>query len=721
MEVVSEAPISVRVSEDTGADRGGFSVQLSFVHDSSHVQHYREFLPPSIKTRNISFAFDCSTQNRIVIKSARFMVADMLAFDLTAEDICSGYDFSDGMAVSKGLNNAIIVDLKNGSGTLTPKSNASQIGHWAGISPTGIVLPRWIAKAIFCFVVFLMVLSFISSFYVSKNISHNNRVVVISFLLAILASAFISVYLPMQSFFSNSANYSFSSVELFVSQVRTLFLVGTILFCGLFLSYSAFSWFPHCVILIFIVYEYFQTGVLSLGAPTMNGDMSYYSNNLLAIRDACVLGIVVLAIAVLHRFIIKRMERVAAVVSIVLGISLISSFCMAEKPVNHQPTKSGYCSKLAVLESLEFTKRNVIVLVLDSITTEVAADIFSSCPELAAHFAGFTVFANNIGMHHETDYATIGIMTGEYYTNNVETVEKERYLNSVWGVDSVLHRYLSFGDNVNFISPAYYFGLSSYGERLTHELVSDEKTVLPINQSGGESLSFSLRDLCLFRLVPFVGKRQIFTLLYASTSSHGRIDDEEAVYPLLRVARSSDSEKTTFLFVHTHGAHCPHDIDRDGRHLCDGLYDGYGRFYDQTYFVFSRVGSLFDSWKERGIYDSSYILLIADHGSHGPNDTKSPDVRRGALPPRAHPFLCIKPFGAREVVNVDNVTPTDHAHLNKLLKALSVSDCSVEESVSMLSNTNRLFVIPTNNSSCQWKIDGRGMVTDYQEIAVGGK
>ena len=715
MEVVSEAPISVRVSEDTGADRGGFSVPLNVIRDFSSIQLYREFLPPDLDVRKLSCSFDCSTLNRIEIKSIRLIIADLFAFDLSADDLCRGFVHSEGVCVTEGHDGVIIVDLKEGSGTFRPSVDVSEVGKWAGFCPTGLILPRWIVKAMIGGLVCLLALSLLAARLLQK-VPLNERFIVDSLALAFLASAFFTIMLPLQSFWANSGDYAFSVVRLLLSQIPKVILCGIVLFFVFYLVSWAWGYWFHVVILAVLVYEYIQTGVLSMGAPTMNGDMAYYANHALAMRDLSVLGIVVVLFMFFHEFIQKRFGKVVVVLVGVFALTLFSSLRITSGQAIERPVGAGYCAKLAVLENLQFTRRNVFVLVLDSVSTEVASDVLRNNPEIASYFPGFTVFENNIGMHHLTPYATTGTLTGRYYTNRIDVASQEEYFNSVLGEESALKHYADAGCPVYFLPKSNGFGYMANVGEVDCALgdVGAEMVTSPILWKKNDALSFSLRDLTIFRCMPFIAKPAVFKLLYAGSSGHGRVEDEETAYPIMRNAPSIDSEKTTFAFVHLHGAHAPHDVMRDGRkRTTDAVFDGYEQYYDQAYHVLYQTGMLFNSWRKSGVYDRSYIVLMADHGSGGLNDTRHPIRNQEALPITAHPMLLLKPFSAEGVLAFDTCSPTHHARLRDFFDGLRNDDLSIIESVQRLACDKRLFAIPESNRVRSWVVDSNGFAVEY--------
>lgn len=717
MEVVSQAPISVRVSENSGGANGGFSVPLNVVRDFSSEQLYREFLPPDLNVRMLSCSFDCSALNRIEIKRIRLMVADLLAFDLSADDLCRGYIPSEGVRIAEGPDGTIVIDLKDGSGTFRPSADVSKMWKWAGFCPTGLILPRWIVKAMIGGLVCLLALSLLAARMLQK-VPLNERFIVDSLALAFLASAFFTIMLPLQSFWANSGDYAFSVVRLLLSQIPKVILCGIVLFFVFYLVSWAWGYWFHVVILAVLVYEYIQTGVLSMGAPTMNGDMAYYANHALAMRDLSVLGIVVVLFMFFHEFIQKRFGKVVVVLVGVFALTLFSSLRITSGQAIERPVGAGYCAKLAVLENLQFTRRNVFVLVLDSVSTEVASDVLRNNPEIASYFPGFTVFENNIGMHHLTPYATTGTLTGRYYTNRIDVASQEEYFNSVFGEESALKHYADAGCPVYFLPKSNGFGYMANVGEVDCALgdVGAEMVTSPILWKKNDALSFSLRDLTIFRCMPFIAKPAVFKLLYAGSSGHGRVEDEETAYPIMRNAPSIDSEKTTFAFVHLHGAHAPHDVMRDGRkRTTDAVFDGYEQYYDQAYHVLHQTGRLFDSWRKSGVYDSSYIVLIADHGSGGLNDTRHPSHSEHSLPPSARPMMLLKPFSSDLGLCYNSTSSTHHARLREFFDVLRTRDLSISDSVMLLTNTNRVFVVPGANFVRRWSVDGYGSIIGYEQ------
>ena len=173
------------------------------------------------------------------------------------------------------------------------------------------------------------------------------------------------------------------------------------------------------------------------------------------------------------------------------------------------------------------------------------------------------------------------------------------------------------------------------------------------------------------------------------------------------------------MYCHTHGVHIPHDVSPDGlrRGILTSSYDAN---FDHTRVVFAELGKTLDAFKMKGIYDCSTIFVIADHGAHCGAEAKHIDNRDGALPTCAFPVMWVKPANSHGPIMFDDVSPTTHANLYKVLRTLKNHDLTSDELAAMLSSERRLFFMPTldRQSYYQWVVSPDGSIKSFDRIRV---
>ena len=121
-----------------------------------------------------------------------------------------------------------------------------------------------------------------------------------------------------------------------------------------------------------------------------------------------------------------------------------------------------------------------------------------------------------------------------------------------------------------------------------------------------------------------------------------------------------DREEPVYHFIHLMPPHGPFVTLPDGteadRNL-PGTHDNYKIEARETLHLFL---DLLDRLREEGVYDSSLIVLHADHGI-GKHGLRSGEPREIKVP-RAHALLAVKPIGARGPVEAIRLPDNRRRH-----------------------------------------------------------
>lgn len=131
-------------------------------------------------------------------------------------------------------------------------------------------------------------------------------------------------------------------------------------------------------------------------------------------------------------------------------------------------------------------------------------------------------------------------------------------------------------------------------------------------------------------------------------------------------------------------------------------------YLEQCEFVIGRLVSLLESLQEKGVYDSSLIIVYADHGAM-PENAPPHDVT-----PKAFPFLWVKPANDTHAFSFSPL-PTSHAKIHDLVLSNFNRNLTNDEVTTLLFQGKRLFY-PVFNRICRETI-----VLDEQRDQIGEK
>ena len=472
---------------------------------------------------------------------------------------------------------------------------------------------------------------------------------------------------------------------------------------ALLLTEILFGRIVHFLVFAFLAYEYFAVGLLSLGAPPFIGDLGYYDDGWLMCRDIIVLE-AVFTVAMVFYDRLRRFFPWMVLALFVMSAAALLDSSLGRQVICRESVDAKYvCAREEVPFKVKYSSRkNVIVLVLDSVTSEAARDTALGDDHFASAFDGFTAYCSNLGTQFQTDTATVSMFIGKIYKGKADKAQVAKFRAKAGEPGSLLLDFIDSPFNVYSMAKA-----SVYGQGLSKDI--DERPMSPTDGIVCENslfwrprgmLSISVFNLSVFRMTPFVLK----SLMFKWVCPFYGFAEEAYVYPQFRSAPVVDAAGT-FLFCHTWGSHIPHDVSSDGsRHGPVGM--SYTANLNHVRSVFSDLSAL----KDKGIYDCSTVLVIADHGAHVKYDAKHFDSREEALPPVAFPMLGVKPANSHGPIVFDDATPTTHANLHKVLKILKDRDVSADEIAAMLSADRRVFIRQTRDGYDEWVVKPDGSV-----------
>jgi len=341
--------------------------------------------------------------------------------------------------------------------------------------------------------------------------------------------------------------------------------------------------------------------------------------------------------------------------------------------------------------------KNVIVLVLDSVSDSNFADVINESPELLKEFDGFTRFDNVLGTGGYTVFSVVSYLTGEPYLNDVSF---ENYLDRAFnGEGSLLKRFKDAGWNTGFYRSGLYKAVSS--PELLTEITLD-----------GEAIRFTdpdLKSLSFYTGMPQSLKRWFYDIFQLSTfwegKSHeasaepitGRLNsslepfpnnskDLEFVNTMLSSALVA-YEQPSFKYYHLKGAHAPWLLDRE--------FNKKNSDYEDAIYVSSKTAIRFiHILKELGVYDSSQIYIMTDHGRY-PQSSVVKDVEQfitSRYPKQAAPMFMFKDYAASGELRVSNI-PLSYFDFPSMVTGLSGKSLStpVENFLQKFAKSERNF------------------------------
>ena len=716
VEVIGDGVVAIALSNAKRPDGTAnccASVELYDNWSDGHsVRVFHGLFPQGFDFSDSAFFVRSDSTNNLLIGSARMTFCGLFHRVLSPESIAAAYRVNGTNTLTIASNGMVVLPMGNGSCRILSCSRPSW-GAWKFCPKVKELEPVFFAVAA-SLELLLLIVSMVVAF-VRRGRPFEGFHAWQAVFLAVTATFFLFCPVPLQSYFANSADFPFAASRLLVDALPCALSAFAIAVSALVLTEIVFGRIAHFLVFAFLVYEYLEVGLLSLGAPPFIGDLGYYDDGWLMGRDIIVLEAVFMGAMALYVRLRRFFPWMVLALFVMSAAALLDS-SLGRQAIWREPVDANYvCAREEVPFKVKYSSRkNVIVLVLDSVTSEAARDAALGDDHIASAFDGFTAYCGNLGTQFQTDTATVSMFTGETYKGKADKAQVSKFMAKAGERGSLLLDFIDSPYNVYSMAKA-----SVYGQGLAKDI--DEQPTAPIDGAVCENslfwrprgmLSMSVFNLSVFRMTPFVLK----PLMFKWVCPFYGFAEEAYVYPEFRSAPVVDTAGT-FLFCHTWGAHIPHDVSSDGsRHGPVGM--SYTANLNHVRSVFSEVVKTLSAFNDKGIYDCSTVLVIADHGAHVKYDAKHFDPREDALPPVAFPMLWVKPANSHGPIVFDETTPTTHANLYKVLKNLKDRDMGAEEIASMLHADRRMFIRQTHDGYDEWIVKEDGAVESFTHHEV---
>ncbi|MDL2205313.1 hypothetical protein LJC33_00190 [Eubacteriales bacterium OttesenSCG-928-N13] len=508
-----------------------------------------------------------------------------------------------------------------------------------------------------------------------------------SFVCAALCSFALFLYIPSISYLSNVNFYSFHLTQLLLGLLIP-FLLLTVLLGVVLALLSGFlhakasrlcfespkrgaliSVF-HVVLVLFVFCIWLEGNPLSSDLPALTGASDIFDSVPRMVWDSLV-WLLVLALGVIFW---RRLAGNYAF--LLLGACLLLGLGLADAAINQEvKTRAIDTTASEVLDRVAFSSEdNVLVLVLDATSTAVVQDYLAENPEAEDTFNGFTLFQNNMETASSTQWALPSMIKGDIYTGGSVI----GYQSAVFDVPEAATQIFSERGYDVYASST----LPLYNCYMLSEASERSATRSSITVDEGLYHQFWVR------FAPYALKNEVSSRATISgvveTTEHltgGNLqalqgvpqanEDETAYLVLMEAARAQSSSQPTFHFHHVNGAHMPYTIDSEGNPLPTEEQGTLHGLHEQSTWTLDYVQALMQTLKDSGLYDTTTIVLLGDHGD------RLWDASRENQGYARHASLLVKPAGSTGDFTVSDA-PTSNLYLRDFLTGLHLEGESLD-------------------------------------------
>lgn len=270
------------------------------------------------------------------------------------------------------------------------------------------------------------------------------------------------------------------------------------------------------------------------------------------------------------------------------------------------------------------SKSNIIVILLDAFEAKIFEEMMSKEPQIIEELKGFTFYPDTTSVYGFTHNSVPQLLTGKIYYNDIS---HSKYLEEAWDGNEYYQKLAQNHYDVGI----YTTELITLGHAPIDNLISEDVEL-------NENSMHGFINLVRFRMMPHYFKKAFYLhdpnrtakLLKNQKIKTYNVDDG-MFYSELKKGLTFINNTNCFRFYHLAGAHYPYIYNRNmefGRHEKNNL-----NRYEQSVGVMKIVIEYIRQMKEKGIFDDSTFVIMADHG-----DFNQPGSR---------PLLCMKQPGSQ--------------------------------------------------------------------------
>jgi len=347
----------------------------------------------------------------------------------------------------------------------------------------------------------------------------------------------------------------------------------------------------------------------------------------------------------------RKIYKGAAYISLMLIFlqSTIFLFSYTATPSTYVP-KSKYIS--TSLENLVnySSSLNIIHIIFDSLQTDVFEEVVRE-NKMETALDGFVLFKENLTVSSTTTFSIPTIFSGKAYQHNVLL---SSYIQETFTEKSFLKSLSQAGYEINLVPsielPAKY-ATNYYRIPIVYG---------PSNAESRMSEAAFLMDLVLFRHVPhflkiFVYNFQHWSILpiFSPKTGVGHFHHKSFFVDYIDGIKITNLPKA-YHFIHLMPPHSPYVTKENCECAVEILPATRDNYKTEIKCILKLFIRLLEKLKDLNIYDSSFIVLQADHGAGFPIGTvdkpvtnNNPKTPNPHILGRAVALLCIKPQNSR--------------------------------------------------------------------------
>lgn len=420
-----------------------------------------------------------------------------------------------------------------------------------------------------------------------------------------------AIYMPSSLFISNIDDFALDYIKIVplialvsVAVLVIVYIIGLIIpLKRLFYSY---------VLLVFSLALgfYIQGNFLNPAFNSLNGKeiawSEYKINGIISI-------IAWILVFVVPQVVYAIKENIMSLI-VKWGSLFVTAMQLVSLVVLLLTTHKVVSNDFAVTKNGEFelsSKNNTIMFVVDTLDASWFEDMLLPNEEYKKSLKDFTYFDDAVAGGAPTVLGIPTLLTGKIDMD--ASRDTSEYYKDAYESSSLFADMQKSNCNIKLFTEFYY--LDYCDKNSVDNLKMEQKYVISSRRGFME---------CLYKFVSFYAMPQFlkqnfwlysgefnqYITLEDNTSNLYKLDDAQFYQDFKEKGITTQNDKDTFVMYHLNGAHSPYVMDENAQAVPS---DSIG-VDSQIRGIFKIIKEYMDELKAKGIYDSSTIIITADHG-----------------------------------------------------------------------------------------------------------
>ena len=426
----------------------------------------------------------------------------------------------------------------------------------------------------------------------------------------ILLLVTIAIFGPVELYCTNYEEFWFSLKDMMIVSIILFAVIGVLGgIIGLLLKGKAREIYG-CILFSVGIAAYLQGNYININYGVLNGkDINWGQYRGYAILDTLIwLSIIGVSVFLYtHKpNILRKVQTYASIWIVAIEFVTLGVLLMTTDVLKNEKS-AYYLSDEGIYEVSE--KDNIIIFVLDTFDDAYYQEIYNENPEKYQDvFSDFTYFRNALAGGASTKVGMPVIITGEHYPG---TVSYSEYIQQSFDQDGIYTTLQKKNYDVGIYSNSIF--VPDAVDTLVNNQMSSGYAV-----SNYPKLSMKYLSLTLYKYMPHILKKffWIYTgefdqFMQGNSANEYIFNDAEFCKKMLESGLEVNREKNAFRIIHLMGPHPPYTLDEYASPSDAGqtsaVVQGKGALYI--------VENYIERMKSLGVYDSSTIVVMADHGA----------------------------------------------------------------------------------------------------------